>query len=342
MAARQSVREVEVVLQRLRIERAAAAAADHHVLLDRVHDLEDGVQVQLRGDLLLHRLQEELLPGIAVEIRVEVAEPHVGEGVRGIHTLVSRQQIDLRHTRAVGGVTEIAVIDVEPDAAEIVHELRKAPEVDRDEVVDRQPRERAHGLDASERTTERERSVDPISRVRMARTFDRRDQVTGEREHGERVRPGIGPNEDQRVRSPRQLRLLALPAVGADHERDRGLARDRQVEPLGGGAVRLRLRGDCVEELMGLEVGRPSHSARNDDRCDDHPEHHGPDDLPGIPAPRFRLAVALHRRVNAGRVHRTAVAIDGRAASHASLQGGLHTALKKDGARSGGASRSGG
>ena len=89
--------EVEVILQGVRIERLATAATDDDVLLDGAHDLEDGVQVELGRDLGLHRFQEQLLTGVAVEVGVEVAESHIGQGVRGIHALISREQTDLRH-----------------------------------------------------------------------------------------------------------------------------------------------------------------------------------------------------------------------------------------------------
>jgi hypothetical protein len=318
--------EVEVVLQRVRIERLAAAATDDDVLLDSAHDLEDGVQVQLGGDLGLHRFEEQLLPGIAVEVRVEVAEPHIRQSVRGVHALISRQEADLRHSWTGIGIAEITVIDVEPDAAELVHEIRETAEIDRDEIVDRETGERAHGFDRSERPTLRERSVDPISQVRVAGTFDRRDQVAREREHGEGVRPWICANENQRVRASGELRFLAFPPVGADHEGHRRLTGNRQVEALGCGAISLRLRGDRLEELMRLEIRRTRRPTRDHDRGQHHPEDHGPHHLPRGTARRVRLAIAPHRRVDARRVHRAAVAVDGRAAPHASLEGGFHTA----------------
>jgi hypothetical protein len=218
------------------------------------------------------------------------------------------------------------MIDVEPDAPELVHEIRETAEVDGDEIVDRQTGERTHGLDRSERPTRRERCVDPVPEVRMAGTLDRRDQVAGEREHGEGVRPWIGPNENQRVRASGQLGFVAFPSIGADHERNRRLAGNRQVKALRGCAIGLRLRGDRLEELVGLEVRRARRPTRDHDRSQHDPEHHGPHHLPRVPARRLGLAIAPHRRVDARRVHRAAVAVDGRTAPHASLKGGFHTA----------------
>src|SRR5918911_1338207 len=51
---------------------AAIASGGDDVLLDRVRDLQDGVDPELRRDLLLQRFQEELLACVAVDVRVEV------------------------------------------------------------------------------------------------------------------------------------------------------------------------------------------------------------------------------------------------------------------------------
>jgi hypothetical protein len=104
----------------------------------------------LGRDLLLQRLEEELLARVAEEIGVEVAVPHEGECIRGVQPLVARKQVDLGHARTVGGIAQVAMVDVDPDATEVVHELREAAEVDGDEVVDRQPGERPHRLHTAE------------------------------------------------------------------------------------------------------------------------------------------------------------------------------------------------
>ena len=146
MPRRELVREIDVVLERLRIERLAAAASDDDVLLDGVHDREHGVEVQLRRDLLLERFEEELLPGVAIQVGVEVSEPHIGERIARIQPLIAREQVDLGNAGTVGRIAEISMVDVEPDPAEVVDEIVEAGEVDRDEIVDRKPREGPHQI----------------------------------------------------------------------------------------------------------------------------------------------------------------------------------------------------
>ena len=90
MAALEVLGEVDVVLERGQVERPVASAADDHVLLDRVDDVEQRRQVELRLDLLLQRLQEQLLTRDAVEIRVEVAVADEGERVVAAEPLVAR------------------------------------------------------------------------------------------------------------------------------------------------------------------------------------------------------------------------------------------------------------
>src|SRR5689334_24466061 len=60
------------------------------------------VDAHLRRDLLLERLEEELLARVAVDVRVEVAEAHVRERVRGVDALISRPEVDLRDAWTVG------------------------------------------------------------------------------------------------------------------------------------------------------------------------------------------------------------------------------------------------
>ena len=167
----------------------------------------------------------------------------------------------------------------------------------------------------------------------MSGTFERRDQVTREREHRERLGLWIGSDENQGVRTARQLCLTSLSAVGADHECRGRLPGNRHVEVLRRRDVDLRLRADRRDELMRLEVRSACDPAGHDDRDEGGPEHDGPNDAPGVPTWTLGLPVTLHRGLNAGRVHRATVAVHGGTASHASLQRRLHAALKQDGAR---------
>ena len=220
------------------------------------------------------------------------------------------------------------MVDVEPHAAEVVDELREAAEVDGDEVVDRQSRERAHGLDAAGCAALRERRVDPVAKIGAARAFDRRDQVTRERQHRERPRVGIGPDEDQGVGAAGELGLLALSAVGADYERDRRLTGNRHVETFCRCTVGPRLRADRREELMRLQIRGSGNAARDDHGRDQDPERHQAHDLPRATPRRVRLPVAAHRRVRPRRVDRATVAVNGRAAPDASLERRFHSATK--------------
>ena len=173
--------ELDVAAECRQVERLVTATADDDVFLHRAGDVEQGPQRKLGGDLLLQRLQEELLALHAVEIGVEVAVADVRERVVSAHALVARPQVDRGVTARPRVIVEVPVIDVEPDSAELVDELQEAVEVDGDEVVDRKARERLHGLETSERTTLRERGVDPIVVDEPSRTVNRDDQIARER-----------------------------------------------------------------------------------------------------------------------------------------------------------------
>ena len=125
---------------------------------------------------------------------------------------------------------------------------------------------------------------------------------------------------------PVSFRLEAFPAVGADQERCRGLTGNRQVEALRSRPVDLGLRGDRLEELVRLEVRGARRATRDHEGGEDDPERNGPHDLPRTFRRRLGLAIAPHRRVDARREHRAAVAVGGPSAPHASLEGGFHTA----------------
>ena len=255
-----------------------------------------------------------------------MAVADVRERVVSAHALVARPQVDRGVTARPRVIVEVPVIDVEPDSAELVDELQEAVEVDGDEVVDRKTRERLHGLETSERTTLRERGVDPIVVDEPSRTVNRDDQIARERQHRDRVRSRIGPDEHQRVGPSGDVGLGTAALVGTDQKRGRRSARRRDVEMLLRQLVGFRLRRDRAEELVLLQIGRPRCAAGDDQRRHNRPTEDEPDDMPRASPRRIGLAVSGHRRPHTGREDRPAVA--GRTA-HSSLQRGLHAARKQ-------------
>ena len=51
--------------------------------------------------------------------------------------LVAGKEVDLRVAKRPATVVEVATVDVDPGAVELVDDLAEAAEVDRDQVVDR-------------------------------------------------------------------------------------------------------------------------------------------------------------------------------------------------------------
>ena len=114
------------------------------------------------------------------KVRVEVAVAHVRERAVAVQALVAGPEVDRRVAARPRAVVEVPMVDVDPDAAELVDELQEPVEVDGDEVVDRQPGQRAHRVDAALRAALAERRVDPVHVIRDAWTLDRRQQVARE------------------------------------------------------------------------------------------------------------------------------------------------------------------
>ena len=84
---------------------------------------------------LLHRLHELLLAAEPEQVGVRVPVAHEVEGLPALQALVARPEVD-------GGVVaaleiDVAAVDVEPDAAELVDAFPEAFEVDGDQEVDR-------------------------------------------------------------------------------------------------------------------------------------------------------------------------------------------------------------
>jgi hypothetical protein len=115
----------------------------------------------------LERAHELLLARDAIQIGVGVPEADEVERLPAVQPLVARLQVDVRVVgRARADVlVVVAAVDVHPDAAELVHDLLEAVEVDGDQIVDRQA---GQVLDREQRalraTAERVGRVDAVRR----------------------------------------------------------------------------------------------------------------------------------------------------------------------------------
>src|SRR5439155_5365143 len=119
--------------------------------------------------LALERLYELLLTGDPVEVGVGVPVTHVVEGLATGQLLVAGLQVDRRIPAGTAVRVEVVTVDIEPDPTHPVHDLAEAPEVDRDQVVDRDAREGLDGLERALRPAVRVRLVDPTDVRRHAR-----------------------------------------------------------------------------------------------------------------------------------------------------------------------------
>ena len=127
----------------------ARMAGDLDVGGDRLHHIAQRGQlvepqpVELARRGLLERAQEHLLAGVAVEVRVGVAVARERQRVDAAQELVARRDVDLRVLLGARRVHVVVVlVDHHVDAADLVHELDEAPEVDGHQIV---------GVDAGQR-----------------------------------------------------------------------------------------------------------------------------------------------------------------------------------------------
>ena len=77
-------------------------------------------------DLILERADEALLPGIAIEVAVGVPEAHEVERLRAVELLISGLQVDRGVPGGAAVAVVVAAVDVHPQAAELVDDLREA------------------------------------------------------------------------------------------------------------------------------------------------------------------------------------------------------------------------
>src|SRR5205085_10582374 len=114
-----------------------AAARDLEVLLERADQLRNVEEREAAREAVFQRLEEELLPREPIEVGVGVPEADEVERLLPIELLVAGLQVDGRvAARSALGV-DVAVVDRDIHAVELVHDQLEAVEVDRDQVVDR-------------------------------------------------------------------------------------------------------------------------------------------------------------------------------------------------------------
>ena len=126
----------------------AALRADLDVVGDVGDDLRQLERVEVSRDLVAQGTQELLLPGEPVEVGIGVPEADELECAATRQALVAGRQVDVRVVgrRRADVLVVVAAVDVEPDPAEVVDDLLEPVEVDRDQVVDPEPRQLADRL----------------------------------------------------------------------------------------------------------------------------------------------------------------------------------------------------
>ena len=224
------VREARVLVERARRDSLTTGLPDLHVLRHRVDDLEDVPRVlELVPHDLLHRLHELLLAAEPEEVGVGVPVAHEVERLPALQALVAGPEVDRGVVAALE--VDVAAVDVEPDAAELVDALPEAVEVDADQEVDRETRQLANRLERPLGAAVRVRGVDSVRGGATVRALDLDDEVAGKGEHRDRVVRRIGAQEHERVRAGRSGSVLGTVVV-ADHERDTGPLGSRHLEHL--------------------------------------------------------------------------------------------------------------
>ena len=218
-------------------------------LCDVAEDLDELVALvdQLRdADLRLDLAEEVLLARRADEVVVVVAVADVVERVLAADLLVAGLDVDVR---VVLCLVVVGAIDVGEDTAERVDRALEPAEVDRDHVVDREPR------DLLDRLEGQLRAPVGVGLVDLGRAVpgDVDLEVTRDREQRGGALRGIEPDEHQRVgarRSPLVVDRFVIPLVGPDQEEGLRLAGVglRQVAV----QVELRVVLEGVHDLVDL------------------------------------------------------------------------------------------
>jgi len=219
--------------------------------------------------LALQFLEEGLLALHTREVAAGVvAETDEVEGVVAPEQLVPGGDVDGFPGAALGVV--VATVDRVVDAAEDIDDVPEAAEVHLDEVVDRQPRELANGLDAERRPAVRVGDVDLV--VAVPGKLD--VQIPGKRQHGDALRVGIEAHEQEGIGSARVPRTR----VAADQEDVHRFVGQWRTELVPGMAHRRCDRAAAIAHVAERPVRPPKGEAGE---RKDHGDHGEPDDLHG-------------------------------------------------------------
>ena len=311
---------------------AAAAARHHDVVLQRADHARKAREREARRHPVLERLEEELLPGDAVDVGVGVPEADEVERLLAVELLVPRLEVDLGVAVRPADSVEVPVVDLHINPVQLVHEQLEAVEVDRDQVVDRQAGQLLHGLERPVGRALRARRPGRVDPVGLERgdgvAIDRHLKVARERQQRQRVVRRIRADQHDRVGARVGETESLAPGAGvvADDQRRRRLRRGRQrLQVLLGHLERLRVRRDRVERLVAVEIRTAGETDDDHDEREQEPAEYLRGRAASRAPRRLGRLVPPHRLEHRRRQDRATVAIHGRGATHSSLERRPHT-----------------
>ena len=213
----------------------AGFRADLDVVGDRRDDPRQLQRIEVLSDLLLDGADELLLAGDPVEVGVVMPETDELKRAPAAEPLVTRLEVDVRKGGRQGAdvLVVVTAVNIQPDTAELVDDLFEAVVVDGNQVVDRQTGQLLYRVERAARTAIRECVIDPCLCDRLCAPWavDGNVQVTGDREQRDRLRHRISAEQHDRVRAAARRALNPGPLIVPEQERDRGVARQHDVEP---------------------------------------------------------------------------------------------------------------
>ena len=178
-----------------------------HLAAEERHAQSGPEPGQLRSGSLHHLLLTPAAGEVGLGwVELVLADAGVDERTLPVHVLFALGEAPAgpgvaARRRRVGTIEPVGqdrFRDVHFDPADRVDELLELCEVDERDVVDVEPCQLLHGLQRQRRAPELERRVDLVRAV--ARDLDA--QITGDREVGDAVLPGVGADEHDRVGMP--------------------------------------------------------------------------------------------------------------------------------------------
>ena len=289
------------------VDAAPAGASDLDVLLDRAEQARD-MELRIAGELLFRGADELLLANDAEEVRVRVPVADEVERLLAAQSLVAGLQVDPGVAGRPSVVVEVAPVDVHVDASELVDDLDEAQEVDADQVVDRDVRQRLDRLERPQRAAGRVGRVDLVVPDSAAWAVDRDPHVAREREQRDAMGRRVGPDQHHRVRAARSL-AVDVAVVGPEDQRDRRACRERRSRaasrrvsaPWSAAPSRMRSRARRGRGHP-LRRRRPSPRVRGARRRN-RPDAGRCSGLPAAAAGRARSASAHREAAPRGRCH---------------------------------------